>query len=281
MRRNLSLAYSSCPNDTFIFYAMANGRIDCADLNFDVAVADVETLNQDAERGTYDITKLSFAALGHLLDNYGLLTAGSALGRGCGPLIVGRKGVTVDDIPVCKIAVPGMRTTACMLLELFCAERLKIRPSVVPMPFDRIMPVVKRGDFDIGVIIHEGRFTYQQHGLVSLIDLGQWWEQQTSLPIPLGGIAIRRDIDPEVIALVDRTIRNSVEFAFKHPQQTDAYVKKHAQEMDDTVIRKHIALYVNDFSRNIGQEGRTAIEKLFEMAARFKIIPCIESSVFA
>jgi 1,4-dihydroxy-6-naphthoate synthase len=277
MNNKLTLGYSTCPNDTFIFYALAHNLINSSGLAFKIELADVETLNQQARAGVFDISKLSFAAIGHLLDTYGVLGSGSALGRGCGPLVVARPGFNISQIDSAKIAVPGMWTTACMLLGLYLSKK----PDAVPMPFDLIMPAVERGDLDFGVIIHEGRFTYKKYGLISLLDLGKWWEEKTSLPIPLGGIAIRRDIAPETAQRVESAIRESTLYGFKHRIETDGYIKKYAREMSSAVIRRHIDLYVNDFTIEIGEQGKEAVEALFEMARSRGILPESKLPVFA
>ena len=276
MKQNLTLGYSTCPNDTFIFYALAHNLIERRGLQFKIELADVETLNQQARAGVFDISKLSFAAIGHLLDTYGVLRSGSALGRGCGPLVVARPGFNLNQIDSKKIAVPGMWTTACILLGLYLSKK----PDVVPMLFDLIMPAVERGDLDFGVIIHEGRFTYKNYGLISLLDLGKWWEQKTSLPIPLGGIAIRRDIAPEIARSVETAIRESALYGFKHRTETDGYVKKYAGEMSSAVIRRHIDLYVNEFTVEIGEQGKEAVEALFEMARDRGMLPESKMPVF-
>ena len=277
MNNNLTLGYSTCPNDTFIFYALAHNLIERRGLQFRIELADVETLNQQARAGVFDISKLSFAAIGHLLDTYGVLRSGSALGRGCGPLVVARPGFNLNQIDSKKIAVPGMWTTACMLLGLYLSKK----PYVIPMLFDLIMPAVERGDLDFGVIIHEGRFTYKNYGLICLLDLGKWWEEKTSLPIPLGGIAIRRDIAPETAQRVETAIRESALYGFKHRTETESYIKRYAGEMSSAVIRRHIDLYVNDFTIEIGEQGKEAVEALFEMARNRGILPESKRPVFA
>jgi len=277
MQKKLSLAYSTCPNDTYIFYALAHGKIDLGDLSFDIMLNDVEHLNQEAKKGIIDISKLSFAAIGHLIETYGLLRSGAALGRGCGPLIVAQKGRTLDDIKSGTIAVPGLWTTANLLLGLFTKDR----PNIFPMVFDQIMPAVEKGEFDFGVIIHEGRFTYQNYNLQCLMDLGKWWEDETKMPIPLGGIAIRRKLSKDIISRVETGIRKSIEYAPRYPQETGAYIKAHAQEMSGDVIRQHINLYVNDFSTDIGDQGTGAIETLFAKARQKGIIPDSDKDLFA
>lgn len=264
----LSLAYSTCPNDTFIFHALTHGLVDSGGLSFDVILKDVEALNTDAKNGLFDISKLSFAAIGHLSGTYRLLNAGAALGRGCGPLVISRPGFDLSGLKNARIAVPGMWTTASLLLSLF----LEKQPGVTPMTFDKIMPAVQRGEFDFGVIIHEGRFTYAGYGLECLIDLGQWWEDKTGLPIPLGGIAVRRDMAPDIAGAVEEGIRKSVQFAFEHPEKSKPYIKRHAQELADAVISQHINLYVNDFSIDLGDTGHKAVDTLFSLAEKSGIM---------
>jgi 1,4-dihydroxy-6-naphthoate synthase len=269
MTTPLSLAYSTCPNDTFAFFGLASGQVTCQDISFQISLADVETLNQAARSRVYDVTKLSFAAMGNLRSNYWLLKSGAALGRGCGPLIVARSGCGIASLPDAAIAVPGMDTTACLLAGLYLGKPLR----AFPMTFDRIMPEVSKGNFDYGVIIHEGRFTYPEYGLVSILDLGLWWERQTGLPVPLGCIAAAKNLEPDVVKKVEQAISDSIAFAFAHPDQTMPYVRAHAQEMAPAVIQQHIDLYVNEFSLGIGPEGVRAIETLFAMAEAGGIIP--------
>jgi len=258
----LSLAYSTCPNDTFAFYGLASGRITCPDVSFQITLADVETLNQAARNRTHDITKLSFAAMGHLRSPYWLLKSGAALGRGCGPLIVARPGTDIASLSDAMIAVPGMDTTACLLTGLYLGHP----PLATAMTFDKIMPAVAAGLYDFGVIIHEGRFTYPEYGLIRMLDLGEWWEEKTGLPVPLGCISAGRHLEGAVIQNVEKAIAESIAFAFAHPDQTMLYVREHAQEMALDVIQQHIGLYVNDFSLDIGKAGRAAIQTLFGMA---------------
>jgi 1,4-dihydroxy-6-naphthoate synthase len=274
---NLTLGYSTCPNDTFIFYALAHKLIDNMGIKFNIQLADVETLNQNAKADLMDVSKLSFAAIGHLNKTYGLLRSGAALGKGCGPLIVSRPGFDLQGLTSAKIAVPGIWTTACMLLGLY----LPRLPDVVPLPFEQIMPLVQNKTFDFGVIIHEGRFTYKEYGLVSLVDLGQWWESKTSLPIPLGGIAIHRKHGKAIAKKVEKIIKNSVLYAFNHREETSDYVNTYAQEMSETVIGQHIDLYVNQFSIDMGKQGAKAVDMLLRMAGKQGLIPEIDTSVFA
>ena len=276
MDKKLKLAYSTCPNDTFIFYAIAHNVIDCRGLKFEIELADVETLNQKAKAGVYDISKLSFAAIGHLIEKYALLRSGAALGRGCGPLLVAKPGFDIEQLSSKKIAVPGMWTTACMLLGLYLSEK----PRAVPMPFEKIMPAIQKDEYDCGVIIHEGRFTYEEYGLVRIIDLGEWWEEKTSLHVPLGGIAVRRDITSAVAGEIEELIQSSVKYSFSRREKADNYIKKHAQEMSSNVIRQHIDLYVNDFTLNLGKEGEEAIKTLFALARKSGILPISSIPLF-
>lgn len=270
--RNLSIGFSPCPNDTFIFHALVHGLtgVDCPVFAPPV-LADVETLNGWALAGKLDVTKLSFHALGHVLDKYVLLRAGSALGRGCGPLLVARRHYELNELAGIRIAIPGRFTTAAMLLQLFAGASLE----TVIMPFDRIMPSIAAGDVDAGVIIHESRFTYKAHGLQQLQDLGAWWEESTGHPIPLGGIVARRSLGPEVIRRVDNCIRASVQTAFADPGLSKGYIRQYAQELDDTVTQSHIGLYVNDYSRDLGEEGLGAVREFLARGARTGMFPSV------
>ncbi|MCD6561484.1 MAG: 1,4-dihydroxy-6-naphthoate synthase [Deltaproteobacteria bacterium] len=266
----LSFGYSPCPNDTFIFCALANRLIDLDGLKFNVELHDVETLNRMCRENRLDVTKISIAAYAVCRDEYELLTSGSAIGRGCGPIIVAKPGVTLEGIREAEVAVPGLMTTACFLFSLYA----ETSPNFRPMTFDRIMPAVSRGECHYGIIIHEGRFTYKNYGLQKLLDLGSWWEEETGLPIPLGGIAIRRRLDYNVKKKVNDLIRRSLTFASKNLLETSDYVRLHAQEMKEEVIREHISLYVNDFTMNLGDTGKQAIEAFIRIgAAKGLILP--------
>lgn len=271
----LSLAFSTCPNDTFIFYALVHGHIEANNLVFaEPVLSDVEGLNLFARKEKFSVSKLSFHGLGHVLDKYTLLSAGSALGRGCGPLLICREsstGIKEGD----KIIIPGRYTTAALLLELYLEKRVK----VVSMRFDQIMAAVSRGEADAGVIIHESRFTYHRFGLHCLCDLGEWWEGETGLPIPLGGIAARTSLGEDVLFGIDHAVRASLVFARANPALTCEYIKKYAGEMDDQVCKNHINLYVNDFSDHLGKEGLEAIRELFRRGRGKGIIPDLPLSV--
>lgn len=263
MKTKLSLAYSPCPNDCFIFDALVHGKIDCGDLSFEPRLEDVEALNQNALRGRYDISKLSFAAYARVLPQYIMLRAGSALGFNCGPLLVQAKGKSQSpDTKDWKVAIPGELTTANFLLSIAYP---KITHKL-PMLFSEIEEAVLQGKVDAGLIIHESRFTYQEKGLEKISDLGEYWDKVSGAPIPLGGIAVRRNLPVELQHTLNRLIRESVEYAFAHPESSMPYVRAHAQEMSEAVMKQHIALYVNAFSLDLGEPGKKAVELLFSQA---------------
>ncbi len=264
----LTLGYSPCPNDTFIFDALVHGRVEAGGMRFTERLEDVETLNRLAAGAALDVTKISYGAIPHLLRDYVLLRSGGALGRGCGPLVVARREMSMEELAGARIAIPGRNTTANLLLRLFAPEAA---PGVERVYSD-IMPAVARGELDAGLIIHESRFTYPQHGLVRVVDLGEWWERTTGLPIPLGGILARRSLGEEAIRGIEDGIRRSVEYAFAHPEASRPYVRAHAQEMDDAVTQQHIDLYVNRFSVDVEEEGARAIEALFARAREAGVI---------
>jgi 1,4-dihydroxy-6-naphthoate synthase len=274
----LTLGFSPCPNDCFMFDAIAHERIDLEQLEFSLQLADVEALNQAAFRAGPDVTKLSFHAYAHCLRDYVLLEAGSALGRGCGPLIVSKRGLDLETLRVgsARIAIPGVYTTANLLLGLACPGAIDRTPLV----FSEIEGAVARGDFDAGVIIHESRFTYEQKGLRKVLDLGEFWEEQTGLPIPLGGIVVKRALPDDVKARVNRVVRRSVQYAFAHRAVSLPYVRAHAQEMSEDVMYRHIDLYVNEFSIDLGREGRHAVETMFERARAAGAVPSGSAPLF-
>lgn len=264
----LSLGFSPCPNDTFIFHALVHGIVRADGLDFAPRLEDVETLNRLAAEAMLDVTKISYGAIPHLVRRYVLLRSGGALGRGCGPLVVAREPIDPAELAARRIAIPGRNTTANLLLRLFAPDAQAGEERV----YSDIMPAVARGEVDAGLIIHESRFTYADHGLVQVVDLGAWWEQETGLPIPLGGILARRDLGEATIRAVDDALRRSVEHAFADSEASRAYVRSHAQEMDDAVTQQHIDLYVNQFSIDVGEEGERAIRELFARARRAGII---------
>jgi len=274
----LTLAFSPCPNDCYIFDALIHNKIDTEGLNFKVELHDVETLNKKALNGELDITKLSFHAYGHVLNYYILLRAGSALGFNCGPLLItrhtelsrsanGDASTALSMTDDMKIAIPGKLTTANFLLSL-AYPNLKNKIEYVCSDIEN---AILSGEVDAGLIIHENRFTYEEKGLKKIIDLGEYWESLIHAPIPLGGIVIKRSFDTEVQQKVNRLIKKSVEFAFANPQSCMPYVKAHAQAMSEEVMQKHINLYVNDFSIDLGETGTNAVKLLFNKAEELKL----------
>ncbi len=269
MTKELTLGFSPCPNDTFMFYPLVHGLVDTGGLVYRERLEDVETLNLLALRGELDVSKVSYHALGHIRDEYTLLRSGSALGRGCGPLLVAADRIDPAGLRGRTIAVPGRYTTALLLLRLFDPTL----ENFVVMPFNEIMNAVSSGAVDAGLIIHESRFTYQEFGLHKLLDLGHWWEGETALPIPLGGIVARRSLGAETIAVVERALKAGVDYARTHPGEADRYIGEHAQEMNAEVCAAHIGLYVNDFSTDLGDDGLRAISCLLQRAEQAGIIP--------
>ncbi len=274
--RQLSLGFSPCPNDTFIFYGLIHGKIPCPGVQFIEQLEDVETLNQLALKGQLDLTKISYHAFGYLRENYVLLRSGGALGRGCGPLVIAAQETSMTQLRGKKIAIPGQLTTANLLLQLYSDGY----EDVLILPFDQIMNAVQQGRVDAGVIIHESRFTYQQHGLQQILDLGQWWETETGYPIPLGGILAKRSLGTALISQIDRALRQSIEYAYAHPDEPQNYIKQHSQELEDEVVRSHIELYVNNFSVDLGKEGIEAVNCLLDRAEKRGIIPKCKLSLF-
>lgn len=276
MTSSLSLGYSPCPNDTYIFYALTHNKVTVPGHTIAERLEDVETLNQLALGSLLDLTKISYHAYGHLRDRYALLHSGSALGRGCGPLVIAPSTTDMARLRGKRIAIPGKLTTANLLLQLYGAGY----EDLLVLPFDQILPALKRGDADAGVIIHESRFTYQGAGFYEVLDLGAWWETDSGLPIPLGGILARRDLGSKTVQDVDRAIRASLEYARQHPLEPRAYIKAHAQELDDRVIDAHINLYVNDFSLELGDQGMAAVTTLLTRAEARGLIPKCREPLF-
>jgi 1,4-dihydroxy-6-naphthoate synthase len=272
----LSLGFSPCPNDTFIFDAMVHGKIDTEGLEFEVLLADVEELNQKAFAKELDITKLSYHAFAYLLNDYTLLDAGSALGNNCGPLLIAKKNLSPEEINQAKIAIPGKYTTANFLLSLAFPEA----QNKVETLFSDIENAVLNDEVDAGLIIHENRFTYQDKGLVKIMDLGEYWESTTQLPIPLGGIVVNKKLPKAIQQKVNRVMKRSVTFALENPTETKEYVKAHAQEMDEKVMYNHINLYVNDYTKDLKSNGKAAIDKLFQTAQEKNIIPNYTGEIF-
>ena len=272
----LTIGFSPCPNDTFIFDAMVHQKVDTEGLVFEPVMADVEELNEMAFAGKLDITKLSYHAFAYSLETYQLLHAGSALGNGVGPLLIAKKDLSVDDLVQASIAIPGKYTTANLLLGLaYPQSKIKI-----PMLFSDIEDAVIAGAVDAGLIIHENRFTYAAKGLVKIRDLGEFWEDFSGHPIPLGGIVIRRNIDPALQQKVDRVLRRSLEYAYANTDDVLPFVKDFAQEMDTDVMLKHIGLYVNDFTLDLGEKGRDAITFMFEHGRKVGVLPETDLGLF-
>ncbi|MBM3907231.1 MAG: 1,4-dihydroxy-6-naphthoate synthase [Gemmatimonadetes bacterium] len=255
--RTLTFGYSPCPNDTFAFHAIAHGLVD-APFRVEPVLLDIEELNRRAHLGEFNLTKLSVGAFASVGDRYHLLRSGAALGHGVGPLVVARSAMTLADVAGVRLAIPGRETTAYRLLRL----AVPAVSNVVALRYDRILGAVARGEVDAGLIIHESRFTYPDHGLVKVADLGEWWERETGLPVPLAGICARWDLDPETTAAAERAVRASVQHAIDHPEASRAYVRAHSQEMSDAVCDAHIKLYVNTYSLDIGDDGLRAVARL-------------------
>ncbi len=274
----LSLGFSPCPNDCFMFDAIVNRRIDLEDLEFSIRMADVEALNKAAFAGQADVTKLSYHAYAYCTRDYVLLDAGSALGRNCGPLLISKRSIPLDEVAAgtLAIAIPGRYTTANFLFGLAFPTAL----NRTELLFSDIETAVLDGRFDAGLIIHENRFTYAAKGLRKIIDLGEFWEGETGVPIPLGGIVVNRSLSGEVQRAVNRVLRRSVEYAFAHRAASLPFVREHAQEMSEDVMYRHIDLYVNEYSIDLGVEGKRAVELLFERAAATGIIPDVKQSLF-
>lgn len=272
----LSLGFSPCPNDTFIFDALVHGKIDTEGLTFDVLMVDVEELNKRAFAKELDITKLSYHAFAYLLEDYLLLDAGSALGTNCGPLLIAKRKLSEQEINSAKIAIPGKLTTANFLLSLAFPNATNKRE----MLFSEIEDALLENRADAGLIIHENRFTYEQRGLVKIIDLGEFWESTTGLPIPLGGIVIKKSLPQKIQQKVNRILKRSVSFAMDNPRHSKKFVQKFAQEMEAEVLYKHIELYVNGYTKDLGIKGKAAVSKLFELAASKGITPVYIDKIF-
>jgi 5,8-dihydroxy-2-naphthoate synthase len=267
----LTLGFSPCPNDCFMFDAIVNRRIDLEGLELVPQLADVESLNAAALAGQAQITKLSYHAFAYVAQRYVLLDAGSALGSNCGPILISNRAISPQEVAVgdLRIAIPGKYTTANFLLGIaFPAARNKFE-----LVFSEIEGALLRDEYDAGLIIHENRFTYEEKGLRKIVDLGEFWERETGAPIPLGGIAVSRQLPDEVKHAVNRVVRRSVEYAFAHRDASLPFVRKHAQEMNDDVMYRHIDLYVNEYSIDLGSDGRRAVEILFERARATGIVP--------
>jgi 1,4-dihydroxy-6-naphthoate synthase len=270
---NLSLGYSPCPNDCFIFYALAHGKI-ASKIKWKVRLEDVEALNQLAKQSILDVSKISYHAYAHLMKEYVMLSSGGALGKGVGPLIVTKR--RLESLSDKRVAIPGGLTTANLLLRLSQPNDIEI----VTLRYDQIMPAVAKGEVDAGLIIHESRFTYPDYGLHKFLDVGEWWEKTTGHLLPLGGIIAKRSLGEETLQRVNAAIKESLEYAYAHVDETKPYVAKYAQEMSEEVRQKHIDLYVNEYSLDVGEAGKAAVVELFKRAEERRLIPKIDKQIF-
>ena len=273
MTTALRVGISPCPNDTFVFHALAHGLVDGPDI--EVVFADIDELNRLAAAGSLDVVKVSYAALPWLLGEHRLLRSGGAVGRGVGPLVLTAAPRDGSDLVGASIAVPGERTTAYLLLRLWHQELGRVEV----MPFDRIMPAVRDGVVDAGLVIHEARFTFGDFGLHQVADLGTWWESTTSLPLPLGAVVARRSLGDAAAAEIEAAIRRSVEHAWAHPEVSRRWVLEHSQELAPAVVDAHIALYVNDFTAELGEAGLAAARALLDRAAGAGLVPPVTSQL--
>lgn len=273
----LTLGFSPCPNDTFIFDALVNGHLNTGDLEFEVVLEDVETLNKMAKEGKLDITKLSFHAYAYVSDQYQILQAGAALGKGCGPLLISADPIPLSKVDYCVVGIPGRLTTANLLFSLAFPDAITKKELV----FSAIEQELLDDRIDVGVIIHENRFTYESKGLHKLLDLGTFWEEKYGVAVPLGGIMIRRSLGDAVQHRVNDLIRQSVSYAFSHPDVSAPYVAQHAQEMDPAVMQQHISLYVNEHSLDLGDDGRNAIEHMYRETHAIGLTPAVLQPIFA
>jgi 1,4-dihydroxy-6-naphthoate synthase len=274
--QKITLGFSTCPNDTYIFDAMVHQKIDTEGLEFDVVLGDVEELNMKALNNELDVSKISYHAFSKIAHNYLLLDSGSALGYKNGPLLISKHKIYPDELKDIKVAIPGLNTTANLLFSIAFPESKNKKEYL----FSDIEEAILSNEVDAGLIIHENRFTYEAKGLNKIIDLGEYWEKETGLPIPLGGIAVNRNLDKEVQLKINRALKRSVEFAFENPKSAYPYIKQYAQEMDEDVMYKHIELYVNDFSRELGVDGRKAINVLYERAIALGVLPEMNEQIF-
>lgn len=272
----LTLGFSPCPNDTFIFEAMVHKRVDTEGIDYDWFLADVEVLNRKALEAAVDITKMSYHAYAHAAQNYLLLDAGSALGRSNGPLVVSRRRISPDELDNAAIAIPGRYTTANLLFSIFWPQAVNKHEYL----FSDIPEAVLSGKADAGLIIHETRFTFEALGLHKVADTGELWEEMTGMPIPLGGIVINRNVSEDTALKVNRTIRRSLEYAYANPAASIDFIEKNAKEVSPDVMKEHISLFVNRFTLSLGAEGREAVEKLFSVAAVRKVIPLLPERIF-
>ncbi len=278
MNRPLTLAFSPCPNDTYVFGAFAQGLLDGEAPSVRPQLDDIENLNKSALKGDYEITKASYGAIPMLMESYRILRAGGALGRGCGPLLVARSADlrNLEDLQERLIAIPGEMTTAYMLLRL----AMPVRAQTFHLRFDRIVDAIAEGIADAGLLIHEARFTYEGAGLHTIIDLGEWWESQTGFPLPLGAVLVRNDVEDGCAREIDASIRQSLRYARDHDDETMQYVRAHSAAIQDDVLRRHIQLYVNGFTEDVGETGEAAVRELFARANAAGIVRGTANAAF-
>lgn len=274
--RKLNIAYSTCPNDTFMFDALINGRINGEGLKFDVHLADIEELNKGVENGEPDVSKISYAVFPGISDRYQLLNSGSAVGYGNGPLVISKRKIYPDELENVTVAIPGVRTTANYLLTSLFPGISQKRTYL----FSDIADAIQDNEVEAGVIIHETRFTYMEKGLRMIADLGELWEKKFGLPIPLGGIVVRRDLPVKIKYLLNDKIAESITYGFAHPSDSMPYIRQHARELSEKVIRNHIELYVNDFSLDLGEKGREAVRTLFDKGIENRLFDMKNENVF-
>jgi 1,4-dihydroxy-6-naphthoate synthase len=273
----LKIGFSPCPNDTFMFDAMINKRIDTEGLSFILGMADIEKLNQYALIGEFDIIKISYALYAQVSEQYQILNAGSALGHANGPLLVSKTKIYPDEVEHIHVAIPGANTTANLLLSIGY-PKIKQKTEYL---FSDIEEVVLSGETDAGLIIHENRFTFEAKGLKKILDLGAWWEEETKMPVPLGGIMVKRSLPQQIKESINRVLNNSISFARAYPDVAMNFIREHAQSMQNDVIYKYIDLYVNEYSLDLGEKGRKAIEQLFNKVTEFKKTKQLKQPIFA
>src|SRR5579871_3827736 len=268
-KRLITVGHSPDPDDAFMFYALAHDKLDTGDLQFRHVLQDIETLNRRALRGELEVTAVSIHAYAHLLDKYALLPSGCSMGDKYGPMVVARRGMTVDDLKKVRIAVPGTLTTAFLTLRLLLPDGF----DYAVVPFDQILGAVERGEFDAGLIIHEGQLTFQNQGLQLVVDLGVWWQEKTGLPLPLGGNVVRRDLGAETIRQISRLLKESIRYAFDHREDALGYALSYARDMDKSLADQFVGMYVNDWTLDYGPRGREAVQRLLAEGHRAGVIP--------
>lgn len=272
----LKLGFSTCPNDTFIFDAMVNKRIDTEDLEFDLVLADVEELNKMSMNSELDVTKISYHSYVYVAHKYKILDSGSALGRNNGPLLISKKKIYPDEVPDLKIAIPGLHTTAYLLLRTAYPQLKEVKEYL----FSDITEAILSNEVDAGLIIHETRFTYERLGLQKIIDFGEFWETKMNMPVPLGGIIINRNLSDEIQQKFSRILRKSVEYAFENPNASLEFVRQYAQEIEEDVMYKHIKLYVNEFTKSLGKTGRDSILTILNKAVELGFVTKLPKDIF-